>query len=235
MLSSSLPWSSMNQNIPTWVIVNPNGDIEFDGKIWPSFEKCCVLKNQEIWNQHNTVINSWINQASDEDIFKYLRRDFSQHLSSIYPSSELEEEMKIRALNFIWSKNPELQQKYPNFEGISTLTEAQKIWYSPKTNNPWIWLSFMGNDKTGHLSIFTRPSEQDEFTENFYLIHEDGRVKFHLSQTQSEQEISRKKHETSQKVLNILIDEANGDLLKIANAFLADAMIQTVKHNSKKK
>lgn len=71
------------------------------------------------------LIKSWTNQASDEDIFEYLRGDFSKYFASVF-SPKVREELNIRALNFVWSKNDELQKKYPHFEGISTLTEAQK-------------------------------------------------------------------------------------------------------------
>lgn len=235
MLSNSIPWSSGIPAMPRWIIVHPNNAIEFNGNVSPTLEKCFDLKNQEAWTQYKKVSDSWIAQASDEDIFKYLRGDFSEYFSPSveYFSPEYTEKLNNRALTFIWSKNPELQEKYPNFEWVSTLTEAQKIWYSPKNNNPWIWLTFVGNDKIGNLSIYTRPSEQDEFTEHFYLIHEDWSAKFHLSQTQSEAIIARQKHETSQKVLNTLIDEANGDPLKIANAFLTDATIKTIQYNLK--
>lgn len=228
---------SFNIVIPGWISFIDKGNNLM--KVWDlaahTYSVCCAKRDAKLWDSYSLVQDLWLKQASDEDIFRFLRWDFESILSSTGMGVNKRDELKYRAIDFIWSKNSELQSLYPNFEWITKITEANKLWDSKSSDKPWITLQLSNLNPKGELHVYTRPNGDEwEFVMHYYAIEADGKVVHRYSLTQWEINIQYEQWKTQRAVLDSLIREASWDPLKIAQAHLAHAITLKAQYWSKK-
>lgn len=187
-------------NIPEGMMVSDNRNvITFWGVMASSYKFCCMLKDPENWVEHNNVRDLWLQQASPKELFKFYKWDYKDVLSTPINKEEIEK----NALEYIWSVNPELQSKYPNFEGITKTTEAERLWHNipfQTPGTPWIHLSLDWGTTEWSLQIYTRESDTEDYVRHLYSVNEDWTVTYKKSQTQWEIQIAQLSSNVSNNV-----------------------------------